>query len=99
MAATALLAICKKLVGEGANWSHQTGLISRMGLPARHYLGQLGEALDLPGDLALLKISPSEFLLLQRREQRWQVIGIDGEAVTEVQACWMKPLARHMFSC
>ena len=90
MAATALLAICKKLVGEGANWSHQTGLISRMGLPARHYLGQLGEALDLPGDLALLKISPSEFLLLQRREQRWQVIGIDGEAVTEVSGTLMK---------
>lgn len=34
--------------------------------------------------MALLQLTPETYLLLHRHEQRWQVIGADGEALADV---------------
>lgn len=84
MAAKAMRAVCKQLTADGANWPAQARRLSRLGLSARYRISSLREIMDLPGDVAILQLAPSGFLLLHRREQRWQVIGIDGEPVADV---------------
>jgi hypothetical protein len=83
-AATALGAILKRLVADTGNWPTQARRLDRLGLSARHLIAPLRHILDLPGDLAVLQLTPDTYLLLQRHEERWQVIGADGEAVADV---------------
>ncbi len=83
-AAVAMLAIVRKLTAAGANWPQQARRLDRLGLSARHRVAALSEILDLPGDLAILQLTPASYLLLHRREQRWQVVGIDGEPVADL---------------
>jgi ATP-binding cassette subfamily B protein/ATP-binding cassette subfamily C protein LapB len=52
--------------------------IVRLGLSACHFAGALRDALDLPGDLILLRNTRSGFALLHRMEQRWQYLAADG---------------------
>jgi ABC-type bacteriocin/lantibiotic exporter with double-glycine peptidase domain len=83
-AATALGAILKRLVADTGSWPTQARRLDRLGLSARHLIAPLRHILDLPGDLAVLQLTPDTYLLLQRHEERWQVIGADGEAVADV---------------
>lgn len=83
-AAAALGAIARRLVAQPGAWPAQARRLDRLGLSARHLVAPLREVLDLPGDLAVLQVTPSNYLLLHRREERWQVIGVDGEPVADV---------------
>ncbi len=83
-AAAALAAILKRLVARPGAWPAQARRLDRLGLSARHLIAPLRDILDLPGDLAVLQLTPETYLLLHRHEQRWQVIGADGEALADV---------------
>ena len=92
IAATALGAILKRLVADTGSWPTQARRLDRLGLSARHLIAPLRHILDLPGDLAVLLLTPDTYLLLQRREERWQVIGADGEALADVSDAAGVPL-------
>jgi ABC-type bacteriocin/lantibiotic exporter with double-glycine peptidase domain len=83
-AAAALGAILKRLVADTGNWSTQAHRLDRLGLSARHLIAPLRAILDLPGDMAILQLTSDAYLLLQRHEERWQVVGVDGEAMADV---------------
>ena len=73
---------CKRLVASG-NWSTEIRRLERFGLSARHFAGQLRDALDIPGDLVLLRNSEGGFTLLYRIEQRWQYLAKNGVPLPE----------------
>lgn len=83
-AAAALGAMLKRLAAQTGNWAAQARRLDRLGLSARHLIAPLHTILDLPGDLAVLQLTPTAFLLLHRHEARWQVIGAAGEALADV---------------
>lgn len=66
------------------NWSAQAQRLDRSGLAARHLKSSLREILELPGDLALLRLYGGGFLLLHRQEQRWQTLDALGEPLADV---------------
>jgi ABC-type bacteriocin/lantibiotic exporter with double-glycine peptidase domain len=72
----------KRLVSSG-NWSSDIMQLERSGLAARYFSGQLRDALDIPGDLVLLRNSENGFTLLYRMEQRWQYLAKDGVPLPE----------------
>lgn len=72
----------KRLVAS-ADWSLEIKRLERLGLSARYFSGQLRDALDLPGDLVLLRNTESGFTLLHRMEQRWQYLAEDGVPLPE----------------
>ncbi len=65
------------------DWASEIVRLERVGLAARHFSGPLKGALDLPGDLVLLRQSDSDFILLCRMENRWQYLGADGAPLAE----------------
>ena len=72
----------KRLVASD-HWSTEIVRLERLGLAARYFEGQLRDALDIPGDLVLLKNRDSDFTLLYRMEQRWQYLAADGSPLPE----------------
>ncbi|MFZ2949589.1 MAG: ATP-binding cassette domain-containing protein, partial [Desulfuromonadaceae bacterium] len=73
---------CKRLVAS-ANWSTEIRRLERVGLSARYCAGQLRDALDIPGDLVLLRNGEGGFTLLHRMEQRWQYLAKNGTPLPE----------------
>ena len=78
-AATLLGMACKRLAAKTGNWPKQVRHLNFLKVAARYAAGPLHEALHLPGDLALLQASQDSFILLHRTEQRWHLIGPDGQ--------------------
>jgi ABC-type bacteriocin/lantibiotic exporter with double-glycine peptidase domain len=78
----------KKALGRLAkrrdNWPEQAKRLDRDGLGARYLESSLREVLQLPGDLALLRLHGGGFLLLHRQNQRWQTLNAHGEAIADV---------------
>lgn len=75
----------KRLVASG-DWPNESKRLERFGLSARYFSGSLRDALDIPGDLVLLRDTESAFALLYRVERRWQYLAEDGLPVpAEVQ--------------
>jgi ATP-binding cassette subfamily B protein/ATP-binding cassette subfamily C protein LapB len=72
----------KRLVSSG-NWSAEIRRLERLGLTARYFTGQLRDALDIPGDLVLLRNNEGGFTLLHRMEQRWQYLAKNGSPLPE----------------
>jgi ATP-binding cassette subfamily B protein/ATP-binding cassette subfamily C protein LapB len=81
-AATLLKKGFKRLVSSD-NWSTEIIRLERFGLSAHHFSGSLQDALDIPGDLVLLRNNANGFKLLYRMEQRWQYLGKDGAPLSE----------------
>jgi len=65
------------------DWSAEIKRMEPFGLSARYFAGQLRDALDIPGDLVLLRNSETGFALLYRMEQRWQYLAEDGVPLPE----------------
>jgi ATP-binding cassette subfamily B protein/ATP-binding cassette subfamily C protein LapB len=81
---TSLLRLAfKRLTANTKNWPKQARQFDRFGLSARHLAGPLRETLDLPGDLILLQVTESSFMLLHRQEQRWLLIDKDGHPLPD----------------
>ncbi|MDG5467962.1 ATP-binding cassette domain-containing protein [Deltaproteobacteria bacterium IMCC39524] len=68
---------CLRLVSS-EDWPAEIVRLERLGLSARRFNGALQDALNLAGDLVLLRDAESDFLLLHRMEQRWQYLTADG---------------------
>ena len=83
-----LAAVIKRAIGRLAervdNWPSQARRLSRDGLAAQHLESTLRDILDLPGDLALLRLYGGGFLLLHRQNHRWQILDLHGEPVNDV---------------
>lgn len=71
-----------RLVSSG-NWSTEIKRLDELGLSARYFTGQLRDALDIPGDLVLLRNAEGGFSLIHRMEQRWQYLAKDGVPLPE----------------
>jgi ATP-binding cassette subfamily B protein/ATP-binding cassette subfamily C protein LapB len=65
------------------DWSAEIKRLDQKGLSARYFSGPLRNALDIPGDLVLLRNTASDFILLHRMEQRWQSLAADGVPLPE----------------
>ncbi len=78
----------RRVVGQLAlrtdNWPSQVRRLQRAGWSASHGEAALREILELPGDLALLRLFGGGFLLLQRAQQRWQTLDDQGEPLADV---------------
>ena len=61
-----------------ADWRDEIKRLEQLGLSARYFTGPLREALEIPGDLVLLREAANGFTLLHRMEQRWQSLAADG---------------------
>ena len=72
----------KRLVSSD-NWTDEIKRLERYGLSAKHFSGQLREALAFPGDLVLLRHAESGFVLLYRMEQRWLYLGENGSPLSK----------------
>lgn len=72
----------ERLVASG-NWSTEVKRLEQNGMSARHFTGQLRDAIDIPGDLVLLRNSEGGFTLLHRMEKRWQYLDKDGSPLPE----------------
>jgi len=83
-AESVLRTVFKRLAKNTKNWSKQVRRFDRLGLSVRHMTGKLRDALNLPGDLVLLQITISSFMLLHRHEQRWLLIGSNGAPLPDV---------------
>ncbi len=66
-----------RLVSSG-DWPVEIPRLERLGLVARHFSGTLRGALDVPGELVLLRDTENSFRLLCRMEQRWQYLSEEG---------------------
>lgn len=82
-AAAAMLQKGFKCLVASTDWSEECLRLERFGLAARHSSGPLRAALEIPGDLVLLRSAEDGFRLLQRLEGRWQYLAADGEALAE----------------
>jgi ATP-binding cassette subfamily B protein/ATP-binding cassette subfamily C protein LapB len=65
------------------DWPNEIKRLEQLGLSARYFNGTLQDALDLPGDLVLLRSEVNNFTLLHRIEQRWQSLSKDGTPLPE----------------
>lgn len=66
------------------NWAAQAKKLDRAGFGAHHLESSLREILELPGDLALLRLYGGGFLLLHRQRERWQTLDAHGEPLADV---------------
>jgi ATP-binding cassette subfamily B protein/ATP-binding cassette subfamily C protein LapB len=66
------------------NWLEQARRLDKAGLSAHYIDSTLHEALQLPGDLALLYLQGGGFLLLCRQHQRWQTLDGHGQPLSDV---------------
>lgn len=76
--ASLLRMVFGRLAANPNTWSRQARRFDRFGLAARHLAGPLRDVLHLTGDLALLQVAENRFMLLQRRDSRWQLIDAQG---------------------
>lgn len=65
------------------DWSAEIRQLERLKLAARHIVGPLHEALNIPGELILLRATENGFRLLHRMEQRWQYLAENGDPLPE----------------
>lgn len=79
-----LIAVLGGLADRTDNWAEQAVRLSRAGLAARHLESRLADILQLPGNLALLRLYGGGFLLLHRQGDRWQTLDAHGEAIADV---------------
>lgn len=49
-----------------------------------HHHGTLADLLDLPGDVALVRLMDDSVVLLRRFDQRWRILGTDGEPLADL---------------
>lgn len=63
-------------------WSDEVGRFGRPVLAASCFSGELVDALNLPGDLLLIRSGADSYLLLHRMENRWQYIDEDGSPLS-----------------
>ncbi|WP_158558855.1 peptidase domain-containing ABC transporter [Rhodoferax lacus] len=77
--ATRLQALLTALLDQPDTWSEQARSAGVSGLPARHKQGLLSEVLELPGDLAIVRLSAGGLVLLRHQDQRWQALNALGE--------------------
>lgn len=68
---------CLRLV-TSTDWPNEIKRLEQLGLAARYFNGPLRDALELPGDLVLLREASNSFTLLHHIEQRWQSLTADG---------------------
>lgn len=61
-----------------ADWRDEIKRLEQLGISARYFSGPLREALEIPGDLVLLREAANGFTLLHHIEQRWQSLAADG---------------------
>ena len=80
--ATLLLKGFRRLIASD-DWSGEIVRLERVGLSAKHYTGPFRDALDIPGDIILLRNTESGFTLLNRMEHRWLYLGEDGAPLSE----------------
>ncbi len=66
------------------NWADQAVRLDRAGFAARHLESKLADILQLPGNLALLRLYGGGFLLLHRQGDRWRTLDAHGEAIADV---------------
>ncbi|MDZ4186056.1 MAG: ATP-binding cassette domain-containing protein [Desulfuromonadales bacterium] len=60
------------------DWANEIKRLEQLGLAARYFNGPLRDALEIPGDLVLLRDAENEFTLLHYIEQRWHSLAADG---------------------
>jgi ABC-type bacteriocin/lantibiotic exporter with double-glycine peptidase domain len=77
-AVSLLQMVFKRLCKNSHDWSSQARTLKRLGLSVHHFAGPLRDALNLPGDIALLQMSESSYMLMHQDNQRWQLINMDG---------------------
>lgn len=82
--AKAIVKALKSLTARTDNWPEQAQRLDKLGLGARHIYSTLHEALQLPGDLALLYLQGGGFLLLHRHQQRWMSLDRHGQILADV---------------
>lgn len=73
-----------QLVDKTSNWPVQAKRLEHDGLAAHHLESSLREILELPGDLALIRLYAGGFLLLNRTLNRWQTLNVYGQAIADV---------------
>jgi len=76
-AAERLLKGVRRLL-DSADWSAELKQLDSFELAPHHAVGLLGDILDIPGDLVLLRCGEGGFRLLHHREQRWLWLGENG---------------------
>lgn len=79
-----LLRALTRLCTQTQAWATQVHFVTRMGLTARHLAGRVQDILDIPGDLALLRMHGDSLALLRRTEARWQIVGVDGSTLGDL---------------
>ena len=82
--AAKLKRVIKALTLRTDNWPTQARQMNRAGLGAHHLESTLRKVLELPGDLAILRLYGGGFLLLHRQQQRWQTIDAHGQPLADV---------------
>ena len=75
---------CKRLAERTDNWPAQARRLERGGLTVQHLAATVHDVLQLPGDVAILQASRQSFYLLQRRQDRWQIVNGDGLLVADM---------------
>ena len=65
------------------DWSIEIKRLEQLGLSVRYFSGALRDALEIHGDLVLLRHAENGFKLLHRMEKRWQSLGADGAPLPE----------------
>jgi ATP-binding cassette subfamily B protein/ATP-binding cassette subfamily C protein LapB len=73
-----------QLVTKTNNWPAQAKRLEHEGLAAHHLESSLREILELPGDLALIRLYAGGFLLLNRTLNRWQTLNAFGQPISDV---------------
>ena len=82
MVASLMLKGFRRLVTSD-KWSDEIRRLDQMGLSVQHHAGSLRDALDISGNLVLLRDGDGGFALLHHMEQRWHYLGEDGEPLAE----------------
>jgi hypothetical protein len=82
MVASLMLKGFRRLVTSD-KWSDEIRRLDQMGLSVQHHAGSLRDALDISGNLVLLRDGDGGFALLHHMEQRWHYLGEGGEPLPE----------------
>ena len=66
-----------------ADWPNEIKRLERIGLTALYHSGYLAGALEIPGDMILLRRGSDTFSLLNFSDQRWQYLDEKGSPLTD----------------
>jgi len=75
--------IVNQLTKHTDNWPFQAKRLDKTGYSATHLKAYLRDILNLPGELALLRLNSGGFLLLRRHKNRWQTLDLDGQPLAD----------------